>query len=329
MMHGGNVWQGNDPAAWLDFSANLRPEGAPDWVRQIMTSALPLTRYYPDRTLAQASRGIAAYAHVPESCVLPTAGGIAAIGLVCAISQGRVLTAPPTFGGYDEAAAAYGKKTGFYTAPCDLRPDDLRFLCNPNNPTGEVLSKEQVLREWALCRANDATLAADEAFIDYCPENSVRAEAASRENLVVVGSLTKSLCIPGVRLGYIIAREETIAMAKKRQLCWPLNSLAMAIAAELPAHLDELETDRRTNAVRREAFAHELRALGADVAPSQSNFLLARFDRPMALAADRLKAAHILVRRCDSFGLEDCFLRLAVKTEHENKRLLEALKGCL
>lgn len=329
MMHGGNVWQGESPAMWLDFSANLRPEGQPDWVHRLMADALNLTRYYPDRTLAQACRGIAAYAHVPERCVLPTAGGIAAIGLACAISHGSVLITPPTFGGYGEAAAAYGKSTGEYTCPDKLHPGDLRFLCNPNNPTGEALSSREVLAEWALCREKSATLAVDEAFIDYCPENTVRLEAAARDGLIVVGSLTKSLCIPGIRLGYMIACEETIAMAKKRQLCWPLNALAMAVAAELPMHGDELAADRLANAERRTAFANGLKALNAEIYPSQSNFLLAAFDRSMTLTADELQAQHILVRRCGSFGLDDHHLRLAVKTEEENRRLLDALKRSL
>jgi len=329
MKHGGNVWQGGNPADWLDFSANLRPEGPPDWVKRVMEASLALARYYPDRALSRARRGIAEYARVPERCVLPTAGGTAAIGLACALRPGTVFFTPPTFGGYAEAARAYSRRAAAYSSADDLAPGDLRFLCNPNNPTGEALSKDAVLAEAALCRSRSAALAVDEAFIDFCPEHSVRAEAAVRDGLIVVGSLTKSLCVPGIRLGYLIAREDTVEKAKQYQPGWPLNTLAAAIAAEVPGHAAALERDRRLNAERRGQLAAGLRALGAAVHASQSNFLLAAFARPMAEIADTLKKEGILVRTCSSFGLDDRFLRLAVKTPPENERLLDALSRCL
>ena len=61
MKHGGNVWEGGQPDRWLDFSANLRPEGPPDWVMDTMRDALTDARFYPDRALTQAREGLAAY----------------------------------------------------------------------------------------------------------------------------------------------------------------------------------------------------------------------------------------------------------------------------
>ena len=105
LRHGGNVWEGGDPSRWLDFSANLRPEGAPEWVMRTMRAALDDTRYYPDRTLAAARRGLAAYLDVPERCVLPTAGGAAAIDAVLARGRGAVHVFPVTFGARGGARA--------------------------------------------------------------------------------------------------------------------------------------------------------------------------------------------------------------------------------
>ena len=79
MKHGGNVWEAGSPSNWLDFSANLRPEGTPDWVMRAMQAALCHARYYPDCAMRAARAGLAAYAGVPEACILPTAGGVAAI----------------------------------------------------------------------------------------------------------------------------------------------------------------------------------------------------------------------------------------------------------
>ncbi len=321
MIHGGNVWQGASPDAWLDFSANLRPEGPPSWVRAALGRAMGEVKFYPDLAMGAAREGIAAYAGVPAACVLPTAGGIEAIDCVCRAGTGRVIVHPPTFGEYARRAAACGRAL----ASGDAKKGDTVFLCNPNNPTGAALSRERVLE---MARTSDAKLCVDEAFVDFCPEISVRERAAAGE-LVVVGSLTKALCVPGVRLGYLIAAPEAVKGYEKCAVPWSLNAFAAAIARELPGHLDKLDEDRKTNMLRREALAAALRGLDADVFPSRTNFLLADFRRPMDAAAERLKAKGILVRTCASFGLGDSFLRVAVKTEAENARLVRVLSEAI
>ena len=94
MNHGGYVWGSGDPSEWLDFSANLRPEGPADWVRESLREALGKVRYYPDPEMKQARRGIALFLGVPEECVLPVSGGMAAIDLALQLDRGRVYTVP-------------------------------------------------------------------------------------------------------------------------------------------------------------------------------------------------------------------------------------------
>jgi len=325
MMHGGNVWQGNGPETWLDFSANLRPEGPPEWVTKTVAQALSHMRYYPDLSMGEARRGLAAYAGVEESRILPTAGGIAAIDLALRLKQGPVRIAPVTFGEYARRAKLLNR---------EIRMDDhlgeageTAIVCNPNNPTGGALSREETLALHRLFSSQDGELIVDEAFIDYCPQISVRRDVC--DTLTVVGSLTKILCIPGVRLGYVCASPENIEKLKELALPWQLGFAASAVASALPEHLDEIRRDAETNAERRQRMAQGLRSLGIEAQPSKANFLLCRFDRPMRPAVEKLKERHILVRTCASFGLSDCWLRLAVRTEEENQRLIEELKQCL
>ena len=328
MMHGGNVWQGPSPDVWLDFSANLRPDGAPDWVVQAMARGIGEARYYPDVSMRAAKEGLAAYAGVRADCVLPLSGGIAAIDAVCRAGAGRVLITPVTFGEYARRARACGREV-LYGRRETMKGGDTLFLCNPNNPTGLAREREEVLQLYAETQAAGATLIVDEAFIDYCPQYSVRREAARESGLIVLGSLTKALCIPGARLGYLIAQAETVARLEAASAPWGLNAFAAAIARELPGHLSEIRAEAERTAQRRARFAAALYALGATVYPSQANFLLADFGRPMGGAVAALREAGILVRDCASFGLSDAHLRLAVKTDTENARLLEALKEIL
>src|SRR5699024_6606076 len=76
MTHGGNVWQGEGPGAWLDYSANIRPEGMPEWVRQALRRGMESAAYYPEAGMERATRAMAAYLGISPECVLPTAGGI-------------------------------------------------------------------------------------------------------------------------------------------------------------------------------------------------------------------------------------------------------------
>ncbi|MBQ9197823.1 MAG: histidinol-phosphate aminotransferase family protein [Clostridia bacterium] len=320
MNHGGNVWEGSDPGRWLDFSANLRPEGPPEWVKRALLRALDDVRYYPDRSLRAARGGLAAYAGVPPECLLPTAGGEAAIDLALTLRQGAVSIPPVTFGGYAQRAVARGR-------PIESRRDATVFRCNPNNPTGESVSRAALLALHEGIAADGGELIVDEAFIDFRPACSVRDAAC--DTLTVVGSLTKVLGIPGVRLGYIVSSPNNIARLRERMPAWPLGALAAAVAAELPEHLHEISQDAVLNARRRDVFARHLQAAGARVFPSAANFLLCDFGQDMTQAAQALKERGILVRTCASFGLDSGYMRLAVKTEEENDRFIKELKQCL
>ena len=198
------------------------------------------------------------------------------------------------------------------------------MLCNPNNPTGRCASRSDLITICEKTKSLGGELVVDEAFIDFCPEQSVRHDV--QQGLSVVGSLTKTLCIPGVRLGYVCAAPEVIRQLEQRSLPWSLSTLANAVASHLPEHREEIHADLLKNKARREQLTALLEELQAEVWPSQSNFLLVDFKRDMTPVAEWLKTQGILVRTCASFGLPPQFLRLAVKTENENAVLIQALR---
>ncbi len=326
MRHGGNVWEGGNPGQWLDFSANLRPEGPPGWAVDAMRRSLDHMRYYPDRSMAAARRGLALYAGMREENILPTAGGVAAIDLALSIRNGTVLLNSPAFSEYAARAKAHGRPCAD-AAKRAVCPGDTRVLCNPDNPTGRTFDRKEALKLYDSAAERGGELVIDEAFVDYCTECSVRTCVC--DTLTVVGSLTKILCIPGARLGYVCASAENIERLQCLALPWQLSAPAAAVAAELPAHLSQLREIERVNARRRTAFTEALAGLGARVLPSRANFLLCDFGRDMTGTAAALKERGILVRTCASFGLSPGWLRLAVRTEEENERLIEELKTCL
>ena len=162
MNHGGNVWVTENPSEWLDFSANLRPEGPAEWIPGVIRQSLDNIRYYPDPEMKRACKGIALFLGVPDECVLPVTGGAAAIDLVVQLTDGRVLTQPPTFGEYTARAAIHGRKTAVWEGACE--PGDTLIVCNPNNPTGEIRTKETLLALLAECGFSGAQVFGDRNF---------------------------------------------------------------------------------------------------------------------------------------------------------------------
>ena len=325
MKHGGNVWNTGNPYEWIDFSANLRPDGPPSWIEKAICDAQRNIRFYPDSEMKRARRGLALFLNLPEECVLPVAGGIAAIDLVLSSSAGCVFTRPPTFSEYAGRAAVHGRLCRTWPGQC--RKGDTLVVCNPNNPTGEIRTPPELLSLWEVLSANGGNLLVDEAFIEYCPAYSMR--KLVRPNLTVIGSLSKILGTPGIRLGYICADPETVTALQPKLYPWPLDAFAAEIAARIPEHTNEIHADAKLNAERRSTFSKQLRHIGAEVYPSESNFLLVDFHRDMPAAAEQLRSRGILVRTCSSFGLPDSFWRLAVRTEAENIRLINELEEIL
>ncbi len=326
VVHGGDVWRGSRPGDWLDFSASLNPDGPPDWVRAALAAGLENAGYYPDPRSESARAGLAAHAGVSPECILPMSGGVEAAAAVARLLNRHAIL-QPTFQEYARLCGAHRNVDWENWRDFAPEPGECVWLCNPNNPTGAALSREDVLALLARVEAEGGRLVVDEAFIDYCPGHGVAREVAAHPALIVLGSLTKALAIPGARLGYVAAHSSVIAALEESLPPWRLNCAAEAVAAALPGREGDFEVIRERNAHRRAAFAVALEDLGAKVQPSEANFLLCDFGRDMRPAVEALRENRILVRPCGAFpGLTDGHVRLAVRTEAENARLVRALR---
>lgn len=342
MIHGGNVWQGSSPAQWLDYSANIRPEGAPDWVKNALMGAMDRLQYYPDPAMRRAKAALSEYLEIPAEYVLPTAGGISAIDMATHLDGAGIMQFTPCFAEYSMLSENRGKTVGnipllngrhIIGDPAEQAKDLLYegctvWLCNPLNPIGCTFTMGQIARLLELIEENHGWLVVDEAFIDYCPDNTVVSLIRDHERLLVAGSMTKILGIPGVRLGYLCAQPQVLEKVGKYQLTWELSCFAEAVLIELPKHKSDVRAYSEINARRRVHLIKGLEALDVFVYPSGAAFVLADFGRPVDGLIEKLKARGILVRQCMNFeGVNDGnHLRLAVKDEISNKRLIEAIR---
>jgi threonine-phosphate decarboxylase len=206
---------------------------------------------------------------------------------------------------------------------------DAVFLCNPNNPTGQVINR-QVVRELAeAADRQQGWFIVDEAFIDYCQTQSVVSMLREHPRMIVLRSLTKFFAMPGLRIGYLVSASKVVDQLKDRQPPWSVNSLAQEVFFTV-LHDHAYATRSRTFMKReRSRFMRGLRSLSTvRVYPSAANFLL--IELPPSTSAgevtDHLASKRLLVRDCSTLpGLTMQMIRVAIRTAKENRRLIVAL----
>ncbi len=264
------------------------------------------------------------------------------IRLLCVPGRDAVMVAEPTYGMYRVAAAVNDVRVVGVPLDADCQLDvpgmlgrldgSVRavFCCSPNNPTGALLARDAVAE---LCRAANALVVVDEAYIEFAPQGSVVADVVSGvPNLVVLRTLSKAWGLAGLRLGYAIAPEPVVRWLMRIKA--PYNVGVHTARAALRALRAESRMRAQVAAItaQRERLAAELARLPfvRRVFPSHANFLLigcngsGAGDAASVLAA--LRKRGIVVRdRSAVPGLEGC-LRISVGTEAQNDALLQALR---
>ncbi len=306
-----------------------------------MTAALGQLRHYPDPSYAELRRALAEHHGVPMDWVLPGNGAAELLTWAArdvAASDGcHLLT--PAFGDYGRSLAAFDVPirpwplpledwAGPGSAPTWPEPEAASLLINnPHNPTGRLFpraSLEPLLERFA-------TVIVDEAFMDFLPadrQQSLIADLDHHPNLVVLRSLTKFYTLPGLRIGYALGHPDRLGRWQRWRDPWPVNALAAAAAI---AAVSDHSFQRRTwqwLPPAREAFCKGLQAIpGLSPLPGAANYLLVKTATPAPLLQERLLRRHqILIRDCVSFGeLGANYMRVSVRTEAENDRLLTAL----
>lgn len=301
-------------ASLLDFSANVNFLGPPAGVLDLLKDATRHVIHYPAADAGPLCDAVAHRYGIPADCVLAGNGASELIYLIAASFRsqtGRVVT--PAFTEYEDACEAYG------IALQGASPM-VTFVGNPTSPDGRLRSPDEIL-------SLPGVRVVDEAFIDFAAERgSLLREAASDSRLIVLRSLTKFYALPGLRVGFAVAVPETIRKLESLQPPWSVNALAQL--AGVAALSDRVYAERTVQAVRaaRQELRSELSTLGLDPSPSETNYVLCRV-RDAASLERSLRIRGIAVRNCDSFtGLEpNRFLRFAVRSPEENRRLVAAL----
>lgn len=335
--HGGNleairVRYGWDPATVCDFSASLNPLGPPPVVDAILQATFPLVAAYPDIECRALRRGLARLHGLSDDSILIGNGSTEFIFLLPRVFRPRtVLVDPPTYRDYAEAAEAVGAVVADGRAAGSR--GDLAFVCNPNNPTGTALEADAVR---AIADGQPSMLfVVDEAYVDLsdAPEAFSLLSAPLPDNVIVLRSFTKTYAVPGLRLGYAVGAPMLMARVARLKEPWAVNALALAAGQALLECADHARAGAALIRRERARLIERLGALpGVHPLASRANFLVIRLPDGLHADAirDRLIEDRVVIRSCADFdGLGPSYIRVAVRNEDENRRLVEALAAAV
>jgi len=216
----------------------------------------------------------------------------------------------------------------------NLSPDvNMILICNPNNPTSGIIERNELIKLAKACKLNSTYLVIDEAFVPFCPHDiSMAGEILGQSNLIIIRALTKIMSIPGLRVGYTLADSEIISLLNKFKEPWTLNAFA-SMAIMLYSTLDEyMNATKNWFISEREYLFRELSGLqGIKPYYPNANFILARlFGIKSYEMQSKLLNYNILIRDASNFiGLDDSYIRLAIKDRTNNEILINSLKEVL
>ncbi len=327
--HGGNVEKGNEGEV-IDFSVNLNPYGPPDFVYDAIKEAMEEINLYPDTECSELREKISQKFGCEADEVLVGAGVSELIQLVAlSFVKNMVLMPKHTYGEYEVAARMMGAKDKRIEMPSlrinpeliveEMKPDDVIFLCNPNNPTGQYLGKNEVEQIIDEAERVDALVVLDEAYVDFVSD-AFPSHNFSTQNMIIFRSITKSFAIPGVRIGYAISSSENIKEMRKIKVPWSVSVFAQKIGAAVIGveGADFLAKTREKIERSKEKIE---KAFGIH---SDANFYILDVGNAGEVKKKLLKQG-VHVRDCTSFGLPS-HIRFSVRKDEENELLMDLLK---
>lgn len=343
LVHGGD-WAGYRAEFGcdaLDFSANVSPLGLPAGVAAAITNVLPTADRYPDPLCRELRAALAGAEGVPADWILCGNGAADLIfRLALAVRPRRALLPAPTFAEYEAALQTVGcavqrvflREENEFAVTEEfidaVTPEtDIVFLCQPNNPTGQVTPPALVERLVRRCAECGAVLVVDECFLDFLPDRDAwTAKQLLRDapQLIILKAFTKLYAMAGVRLGYALCGDAAL-LEKMRGAGQPWAVSSLAQAAGLAALQETAYADavRALIAEQRPRMAAGLRALGLRVMDGQANYLLFRATPDFG---EKLRRRGAVVRSCANYpGLDAAWYRTAVRTAQENTRLLQII----
>ncbi len=353
--HGGNKQQLADHMGCrvediIDMSSNLNPLGPPERIQAFIRENIHLIHALPEPDAAGMARGFAAYHNIDPGCVIAGNGTTFFIyTLPLALGVKKAVILGPAYTDYEDACAALNVKTCHCLALAENNfvPDldqlsagigqaDLVFICNPNNPTGVLIAKQDL--DTLIRRHTHTCFVVDESYLPFVPdaEEISLIRQTHLPNLVVLSSMSKIFRIPGLRTGFLSGTKALIQKVMAHYQPWSVNALAQAVIKHIYDHPEEIlpfyRQTREFIVKERRTFIHALAGTqGIRLFDTPVYFVPAQLKQILAPELCRLvEDDRFLIRDCSNFkGLSNRFVRFSLKTNDINMALAKSIKRAL
>ena len=343
-LHGGNIHKKSKKL--IDYSANINPLGVPKNLKKEIKKNIEDLRSYPDPEYLDLRETISKHIHVPmENIVVGNGATEIIFSFIRALKPQKALIISPTFAEYERALMEVSCEIHYFELSktekefyVDLEllqktleeSFDLVVLCNPNNPTGNFVSKEKFLKVLEGNEGNTKFLI-DEAFIDFIKNGEKKSfKHFGHKNIFIVRAFTKFFGIPGLRLGYGISFDKGILdKIYKIKEPWSLNSFASLAGKVL---LEDKKYIKKTytwlSLEKKQMFKGLKKIKGIKVYKTSANFFILKLkNHSGTYLYEKLMEQNFMIRRCENFRfLDDSFVRIAIKDRKNNKMLIEKIK---
>lgn len=314
----------------INFSTNIPQSVDHSGLLTHLAKVGAVFKNYPEPEPRSVEQKLAMIHDVCAENVIVTNGATEAIYLLAhAYQDGKSAIIVPTFREYQDACQVYNHSLQFIKSLDEIDNSlSMVWLCNPNNPTGQVYDRDRLL---AVIDNHPATLfVVDQAYEAFSVKDVLSiADIMMRKNVVMLHSLTKQFVVPGLRIGYAIGLAEILNRLRSLRMPWSVNSIAIEAAHYLLDNSSNYVFDAMSLHNQAKILSEEMRNLGMEVNDTDCNFLLAQLPYGTAsqLKSWLIDRYGILIRDASNFErLTDRHFRVAAQTPKENILLINALK---
>ncbi|MGK0409376.1 MAG: histidinol-phosphate aminotransferase [Shewanella psychromarinicola] len=297
-------------------------------------SPLDKVNLYPECQPPELINAYSRYSGVKASNIIASRGADEAIELLirtfCIPGVDTIACFGPTYGMYSISAATFNvginalSLTDVYQLPqnwpAQIGNAKIVFICNPNNPTGTVITKDKI--EQAIQAAPNSIVVVDEAYIEFCPDYSVADLLGKYPNLVVLRTLSKAFALAGARCGFMLASDDIIDLVMRVIAPYPvpLPVSDLAIKALSVAGIDTMQAQVASLVEQGKRLSNALTAYGAKVLPANGNYVLAKF-ADVSAAAKRLSDSGVVARAYKDPRLADA-IRFSFTNEQQTNLII-------
>lgn len=337
--HGGDIYLNENKN---DFSTNINLAGIPQGVMRAACEGVMLSDRYPDTECSDLRKAVGKKLGIPMEQIICGNGAADLIYSIClALKPKKALIPVPAFHEYEQALSVLDCKIEYIPMREEqqflLQEDftdrikedtDIIFLCNPNNPTGNLIKKDLMHRIIHKCEADGIWLVVDECFMEFVEdwkEYSVIDQCRNVRHLFILKAFTKLYAMPGLRLGYGICGNIEL-LKRMKEVAQPWNVSIPAQMAGIAALKEDEYVASSLELIKRERnyLIREFQNLNYRVYGSRANYIF--FCAYPGLYALCLRKG-ILIRDCSNYrGLREGYYRIAVKKHEDNEQLVKALR---